>query len=135
MVAVFGKGMKQRPDAWPAQSNYHLPATSLQFAMPKVLPCSHQALHHKPCNFSLGLVVFQVEVEGLNFFLHLNHMHKAVIVTAEIAAAPQSLRHYWSPAPGTQRQQEASPTCKFHVERREENKKRDILLSVSHGRS
>lgn len=91
VVAVFGKGMKQRPDAWPAQSNHLLPATNLQFAMPKVLPCSHQALHHKPCSFPLELVDFQVEVGGLNFLLYLNHMHKAVIATAEIAATPQSL--------------------------------------------
>lgn len=72
--------------------------TNLQFAVPKVLPCSHQELHHKPCNSPLELMAFQVEVEGLNFFLHLNHMHKAAI-----AATPQSLRHCWSPAPGTQR--------------------------------
>lgn len=76
-----------------------------------------------------------MEVEGLNFFLHLKHMHEAAIVTAEIAAEPQSLRHYWSPAPGTQRQQGASPTCKFHVETREESEKRDIFLPVSHRRS
>lgn len=128
-------GREQRPGAWPAQSNYHLPATNLQLAVPKVLPYSHQALQDKPCKFPLELVAFQVDVEGLNFFLHLNHMHKAVIVTAEITAALRSLRHYWSPALGTQRQQEASPTCKFHVGTREENEKRDILLPISQGRS
>lgn len=68
-------------------------ATNLQFAKPKVLLCSHQAPHHKPCSFPLGLVAFQVEVEGLNFFLHLNHMHEAVIATAEIAAHLTGAQH------------------------------------------
>lgn len=122
---LFGKGMKQRPDAWPALSNHHLPATNLQFAVPKVLPYSHQALHHKPCNFPPELVALQVELEGLNSFLHLKHMHKSVIGTAEVAATPQSLRHYWST--WHTKAAESSPTCKFQVETREENEKRDIL--------
>lgn len=65
-----------------------LPTTSLQM----VLPCSHQTLQHKTCNFLLKVAAFHVEVERLNFFLHLNRMPKAVIATAEITAARQSLR-------------------------------------------
>lgn len=34
-------GREQRPGAWPAQSNYHLPATNLQLAVPKVITGAH----------------------------------------------------------------------------------------------
>lgn len=70
----------------------HLPTTHLQFAMPIVLLSSHQTLQCKTCNFPLKVAAFQVEGEGLNFFLHLNHMHKAIMTTAVITGALQSLR-------------------------------------------
>lgn len=43
VVSVFGKGMKQRPDAWPAQSNHLLlpPTFSLQSPKSSSVPIRH----------------------------------------------------------------------------------------------
>lgn len=68
------------------------PTTHLQFAMPIDLLCSHQTLQRKTWNFPLKMAAFQVGVEGLNIFLHVNHTHKAIIATAEITAALESFR-------------------------------------------
>ena len=90
-MPLFSQGMETQSLASTEQlPPAYLPTTNLQFAMPLVLPCSPQTMEPKTCNFPLKQAAFQVEVEGLNFLFHLNHMHKAVIVTAEITAAFQS---------------------------------------------
>lgn len=50
---------------------------------------------------------FQEGVEGLNLFLHLKHMQKAITVTVEINSEFQASLNT---AAGTRRWQEAFPT-------------------------
>lgn len=105
--------------------------------MPTVLPCPRQTLQREICNFPLKGDAFQVEAEGLNFFLHLNHMHKAVIATAAITSSTSESQARLKHRPWHTKAAGTIPHLKTPqlVGTREGSEKRDILLPISQGGS